>query len=128
MEKVFLNKKVYSKNQYTRVIDTKFSQLASSISTQNISDRSVEVSTNPQNTNALISKFFSEYNELFLQIPKFGDINSHEFLIKTSTEFIGFNPVSDEVQALVDEINILQQTNLELNEKLLSLDLTGSLQ
>ena len=112
METVNLNKKLYAKNQYERVIDTKFSQLA------NV--------TPPEVTEATISvdEFFQNYNQIFFQIPKVGETNSHEFLVKTSSEYLDSAPFNEDIQALIDEINILQQQNLELNQRIIELSAT----
>lgn len=113
METINLNKKIYAKNQYERVIDTKFSQLAT-IPTP----PSIDI----DNTEAQITEFFSLYNQLFFDIPKEGTINSHEYLVKTSSEYINFTPINEDIQALIDEINILQQQNLELNQQIVDLN------
>jgi hypothetical protein len=110
MEKLNLNKKSYSKNQYERVIDTKFSQLATTIP-----------SNTPIPPLISIEEFFQDYNEIFFQIPKLGSINSHEYLVKTSSEYIGNDVTNSDIQALIDEINSLQQQNLELNQQLVNL-------
>ena len=112
MEKLNLNKRVYAKNQYERVIDTKFSQLA------NV--------TPPEVTEATISvdEFFQNYNQIFFQIPKVGEINSHEYLVKTSSEYLDSAPLNEDIQALIDEINTLQQQNLELNQRIIELSAT----
>jgi len=112
METVNLNKKLYAKNQYERVIDTKFSQLA------NV--------TPPEVTEATISvdEFFQNYNQIFFQIPKVGEINSHEYLVKTSSEYLDSAPLNEDIQALIDEINTLQQQNLELNQRIIELSTT----
>lgn len=113
-EQLNLRKTIYSKPQYEKVIDTTFSQLASSVL-----DEADNASVLPTNDN--IEKFFQDYQQLFFFIPKFGTINSHEYLIKQSTNYVGSSFVSDEVQALIGEINVLQQQNLELNQQLASL-------
>ena len=113
MENLNLSKKVYAKNQYEKVIDTNFSQLATSptplteLTTPTIS----------------VDEFFQNYTQIFFDIPKFGATNSHEYLIKTSTEYIGYAPVNADIQALIEEINNLQQQNLELNQQLIELQL-----
>jgi hypothetical protein len=114
MAAINLNKKVYAKNQYEKVIDTKFSQLANTPS--------------PSSTTPTISieEFFQNYNQIFFQIPKEGETNSHEYLVKTSSEYINFTPINEDIQALIDEINLLQQQNLELNQQLVDLQITGS--
>jgi hypothetical protein len=116
METLNLSKKIYSKNQYDRVIDTDFSQLASSPSIAN-------TDLNVVSPAASISEFFANYKQIFFTIPKLGATDSHEYLIKTSAEYIGTNPASNEINALIDEINILQQQNLELNQQIIDLQL-----
>jgi hypothetical protein len=112
MEKLNLSKKVYAKNQYEKVIDTTFSQLATS--------PSPNVTTQPIIS---VDEFFQNYNQIFFDIPKFGATNSHEYLIKTSTEYIGYAPINADIQALIEEINSLQQQNLKLNQQLIDLQL-----
>ena len=106
---VTLQKQVYDRNQYKQVIDTSFTQLVQP--------------TTQDTSSALpsVNQFFDYYNQLFFDIPKFGETNSHEYLIKTSTEYIGASSVvSDELQALIDEITELRQENLDLQQQLLS--------
>ena len=108
-QQVKLIKKVYDKNQYQKVIDTSFTQLVQPVT---------------QDTGSAlpsVNQFFDYYNQLFFDIPKFGETNSHEYLIKTSQEYIGLsNVVNDEIQALINEITELRQENLELQQQLLS--------
>ena len=49
---------------------------------------------------------------LFFTIPKTGN-NSHETLITTSTEYIGYNPLTTEIEALQQEITLLRRQLLE---------------
>ena len=112
MENLNLSKKVYAKNQYEKVIDTNFSQLATSPSLTPIATPTISV-----------DEFFQNYTQIFFQIPKFGTTNSHEYLIKTSTEYIGYAPINADIQALIEEINNLQQQNLKLNQQLIDLQL-----
>jgi hypothetical protein len=108
-QQVKLIKRVYDKNQYQKVIDTSFTQLVQPVTTPT-------GSTLPS-----VNQFFEYYNQLFFDIPKFGETNSHEYLIKTSTEYIGASSaVNDELQALIDEITQLRQENLDLQQQLLS--------
>lgn len=113
MAEINLNKKVYAKNQYEKVINTQFSQLAVSPSL-----------TTPTTVSTIsVDEFFQNYQQIFFQIPKLGATNSHEYLVKTSSEYIGATQINDELQALIDEINLLQQQNLELNQQLVDLQL-----
>tara|TARA_R110000823_G_scaffold205717_6_gene336552 strand:+ start:4525 stop:4884 length:360 start_codon:yes stop_codon:yes gene_type:complete len=114
-EKLDLNKKSFNKFQYEKVINTKFSQLATSFSEAN----------NPPSLSppVLIDEFFQKYNQLFFDIPKNGATNSHEYLIKRSSEYVDFQVMNDEMLALIDEINALQAQNLELNQKIVEIQL-----
>jgi hypothetical protein len=106
---VTLQKQVYDRNQYKQVIDTSFTQLVQP--------------TTQDTSSALpsVNQFFDYYNQLFFDIPKFGEVNSHEYLIKTSTEYIGASSeISNELQALIDEVTELRQENLDLQQQLLS--------
>jgi hypothetical protein len=109
-QQVKLTKLVYDRNQYKQVIDTSFTQLVQP-TTQDTS------SSLPS-----VNQFFDYYNQLFFDIPKFGEVNSHEYLIKTSTEYIGASAVvNDEIQALIDEVTQLRQDNLELQQQIINL-------
>ena len=95
--RIDLKKTIYTKAQYSKVINTKFSELgATSINEDLVGESNVAL-------------FFEQYNTLFYEIPAEGDTNSHEFLIKTSQEYIGyeednenkcgviFNPITNEM-------------------------------
>ncbi len=103
---VNLNKDVFNKNTYPTVIDTKFKSLG----TKTIADQVAEVST-PQ-------EFFNMYNELFFSINQFGATNSHEFLIKTSSEYINFDSENEVIKLLQAEIAGLRQDLLESQQSL----------
>ena len=105
MQRVDLNKEAYSKREYTNTIDTEFSQLVS----PSLDDIGAEEPT--------VEEFFEDYETLFFQIPKTGE-NSHETLITRSTEYIGFQPLQDEIQALTEEITSLRQQLLEARQQL----------
>ena len=108
-QQVTLTKQVYDKNQYQKVIDTSFTQL-------------VQPTASTGSALPTVDQFFDFYNQLFFDIPKFGETNSHEYLIKTSQEYVGTsNVVNDEIQALIDEITELRQENLDLQQQLLTI-------
>jgi len=110
MGKVNLNKELYNKNQYQKVIDTSFTQLVQP-----------PLPTQESIPSISVAEFFSNYQEIFFQIPKLGETNSHEYLIKTSQEYIGStNTQDDTLQALIDEITQLIQENLDLQQQIIS--------
>jgi hypothetical protein len=106
-EQYNLSREVFPKSQYQNTINTSFTQLITPSS-------DVTASELPT-----VNQFFDFYNQLFFDIPKFGETNSHEYLIKTSTEYIGetsFN--NSEIQALLEEITDLRGQVLSLSQQL----------
>lgn len=102
-----LQKTSYAKSTYTQVIDNSFTQLVPPPPEEVIEPN--------------IDEFFALYNNLFYDIPKTGDVNSHEFLIQKSLEYLGRDPLSEEFKALLEEVNTLRQELLEANKEILGL-------
>lgn len=113
-QKVDFNKKVYSKSQYTKIIDTEFTQLGV---------KSVQEQIDQQPT---VENFFELYNELFYDIPEQGN-NSHEYLIQQSTAYIGFEESNDEIVALQNEISELRTQLLDAQKQVIELQTGTSL-
>ena len=107
-KKIDLNREVYNRGQYEQVIDTSFNQLIPS-------ETSIPVEELPT-----VSEFFQDYDSLFFQIPKTGE-NSHEELITRSTDYIGYQPLNDEIIALTEEITSLREQLLEARQQLADL-------
>jgi hypothetical protein len=112
-ENVNLNKQVYDKNQYTKVIDTSFKQLGV---------QTVQEQLNQQPT---INDFFAMYNELFYNIPELGATNSHEYLIKTSSEYINYTANQEIIDVLQAEIAQLRIDLLDSQKQVIQLQ-TGT--
>ena len=108
MEKTKLNRQVFDKNKFTNTVDTSFSELGNS----NQPDPSFFDSSL-----AGIEDFFTIYENIFYEIPKNGDVNTHEYLVKKSSEYIGFQQNQTDIQALLDEIADLREQNLELRQE-----------
>lgn len=100
--KVDLKKNVFSKSQYIKTIDTQFSELGVTTLQEDLASQ-VDV-----------NQFFQLYNDLFYEIPSNGATNSHEYLVKTSGEYINFDLIQEEIEALREEISGLREENLEL--------------
>jgi hypothetical protein len=99
--KIDLKKTVYPLVDYPRIINTTFSELGT-------------ISINEQiDSTPTVNEFFNLYNELFYEIPSFGDINSHQYLIETSAEYIDFDANQEEITALRAEITDLRRQLLE---------------
>ena len=108
-EKVELIKEVYGRNTYTRVVDTSFSELYTAVT----------ASAAPVGLS--VEEFFNAYDTLFFEIPATGEVNSHEYLVKRSGEYLGGGVISDNEKAYIDEINSLRQQLLEVNTNYLNL-------
>jgi len=116
-ETINLTKTVYDKNQYSRVINTQFTQLA-------FVPSAAAIATTTPSTNTQINQFFSQYQKLFFDIPKLGQINSHEYLIQTSKEYIGGDTDNPLIASLTNEIDQLREQNSLLQEQLLEISNT----
>ena len=108
MSEITLVKTNFGRTSYTQTINTEFTQL--------VPPSPVTV----ENNIPTVDDFFNYYNALFFQIPKTGD-NSHTTLIESSTEYIGYNPQSQELQALQQEITFLREQLLTQRQQLESL-------
>tara|TARA_R110002020_G_scaffold273659_2_gene488850 strand:+ start:906 stop:1241 length:336 start_codon:yes stop_codon:yes gene_type:complete len=101
-----LNKVVFNKRDYEKTINTSFTQLGV---------KSVQEQIDQQPT---IQEFFNLYNELFYEINELGETNSHEYLIKTSTDYIGFEEQNEIIEALQKEIALLREELLETQKQI----------
>lgn len=108
-----LNKTVYNSNQYKKVIDTSLTQYTPPI---------------PIEDTITVEQFFGYYTKIFYDIPAEGNINSHEYLVKTSGEYINASTTNEETQLLLDEITSLRQQLLTSQQQLINLQVSSSLQ
>ena len=116
MKRIELNKQVFSKPQFEDVVDTQFTELISQPD-ETLFDPNL----------ATVEDFFIIYENLFYNIPKTGDINSHEYLIKKSTDYTGYEAENTAIQPLLDEIASLREENLELRQQNIDLIQTSIL-
>lgn len=108
-ERIKLDKNVFNKADFLKTVNTSFTQLGPTV-----------VIEEPFGT---VDEFFLEYERLFYEIPQLGELNSHEYLAKTSGEYINFQRTNEEIQALLDEIAQLRQELLDLNNEKFTLEL-----
>lgn len=104
-----IQRTVFGKQTYPKVIDITFREL-------------LPITTNNEQFQT-VDYFFQLYDDLFYEIPSIGEINSHEYLIKKSSEFVGIESRSSDVDALIEEINDLRRQLLEANQSII--ELTG---
>ena len=94
-ENIPVQRAVYDKNRFSKVIDTQFREL------------NVTEIVAPEVT---VEDFFVLYDELFFDIPKEGDINSHRYILQREAEYLGVKFADDiDIQALLQEITDLRQ-------------------
>ena len=105
-QRIDLNRKVYDKSKYQKTINTSFNELLPPPPPQ------AEIQT------LTVGEFFDAYSNLFYDIPKTGEINSHEYLIKQSSEYVGGEATDSEIEALLNEINNLRTELLETQQAL----------
>ena len=101
-QKIDTKKKVFNKIQYPKTINTEFSELG----VTNIKEAISQTTS--------VEEFFQLYDELFYDIPAMGTTNSHEYLVKTSGEYINYDQDSEIIQALQEEITNVREENLAL--------------
>ena len=98
---------VYDKDRFSKVVNTQFTEFAP---------------PEPTAPEVTVEEFFRLYEELFFEIPREGDINSHRYILNREAEFLGVTFADDvNIQALLQEITDLRQQLLEaetLNSRL----------
>ncbi len=107
MSDINIKRQVFDKSAFDNTINTTFTELTSSVSIA------------PEPELPTVEEFFEYYNTLFYQIPKFGEAESHEYLILTSQQYVG--PISSDtelIDALIAEVTELRQENLNLQQEL----------
>ena len=100
MSQIQVQKTVFNKDTYGRVINTQFSQF--------LNQNAVE-----ETLSFTIDDFFQLYDELFYQIEKEGDVNSHRYILQREADYLGVSISQDDIQALLNEITSLRQQVLE---------------
>ena len=103
-ESVDLKREAFNRKQFDDTVNTNFTELGISTADPATFDPSL----------ATVGDFFTIYQTLFFQIPKEGDVNSHLFLVKESTEYLQYIAQQEEIAALMEEITELRQQNLTL--------------
>jgi len=103
---VKIKKTVFSTSQFLKVVDTSFKTFTQ--------PTAAEDTDTPE-------ELFRLYDKLYFVIDVEGETDSHEYLVKKSSELISFDKTTEEIQPLLDEISQLRQQNLALNQQLLDL-------
>ena len=102
-----IQKTVFSATEFNKVVDTTFKTFTEPV---------------PAEDTDTVEEFFRLYEKLYYVIDITGETNSHEYLIKKSSELVTFDKVTEDIQPLLDEIAQLRQENLGLNQQILTLE------
>jgi hypothetical protein len=100
MSQIPVQKTVFSKEAYTKVINTNFTQF-------------LNQGAGEDQLSFTVNDFFELYDELFYQIPIEGDTNSHRYILQREADYLGVSISQDDVQALLNEITSLRQQVLD---------------
>jgi hypothetical protein len=109
---VDLSKQVFEKQQYQQVIDTSFTELTVG---------GIAATTTTATPPPSVQEFFDTYGQIFYDIPKTGETNSHQYLVNQSSAYIGGEGTNEEIAALLSEITALREENLQLQQQLLDI-------
>lgn len=102
---VDLRRKVFNREQFFKTVNTEFSTFIKPVSTLPLT----------------IEEFFSFYDQLYLSIPIQGAVNSHEYLVKKSSELYNFEGDTSLIEPLLDEIAKLREQLLSANRQIVEL-------
>ncbi|CAB4125201.1 hypothetical protein UFOVP54_80 [uncultured Caudovirales phage] len=103
---VNIQKTVFSTTDFNKVVDSTFRTFTQPV---------------PAEDTDTPEELFRLYEKLYYVIDVTGETDSHEYLVKKSSELLTFDRVTEEIQPLLDEIAQLRQENLGLNQQLLTL-------
>lgn len=104
---VKIQKTVYNSVEFGKVVDRSFNTFVQPIAEED-----------PDT----VDELFRLYEKLYFEIDIEGETNSHEYLIKKSSELVNFERSTEEIQPLLDEIAQLREQNLLLNQQILELE------
>tara|TARA_Y100000114_G_scaffold82799_1_gene76510 strand:+ start:1679 stop:2065 length:387 start_codon:yes stop_codon:yes gene_type:complete len=110
-----LNRQVFDKKKFKETINTSFTQLDTGEE-----DGFFDIDL------ATLEDFWTLYERFFYDIPKLGQINSHEYLAKESSAYAGSDTINEEIQVLLDEIAELREENLQLRENEINTSLSDA--
>lgn len=103
---VKIERTVFNSTEFVKVVDTTFNTF-----------------TQPTTGSAVdnVDDFFRMYEDMYYVIDVTGPTNSHEYLVKKSSELLNFDTVTEDIQPLLDEIAQLRQENLAISQQLLDI-------
>ena len=102
-----IQKTVFSTTDFNKIIDSTFKTFTQPV---------------PEEDTDTPEELFRLYEKLYYVIDVTGETDSHEYLVKKSSELLTFDRVTEDIQPLLDEIAQLRTENLTLNQQILTLE------
>jgi hypothetical protein len=102
-----IKKTVFSTTEFNRVVNTAFETF-----TQPVPEEDTDTS----------EELFRLYEKLYYVIDVEGEENSHQYLVKKSSELLTFDRVTEDIQPLLDEISQLREQLLLANQQIIDLE------
>lgn len=106
---VQIQKTVFNSTEFEKIVDRNFSTFTQPA---------------PIEDTGTVDEFFRLYEKLYFVIDVEGETNSHEYLVRKSSELVNFEANTEEIQPLLDEIAQLRQQLLQANQQILDLETT----
>jgi hypothetical protein len=107
MNDIKIQKTVFNATEFNRVVDRSFSTF-----TQPVAEEDTDT----------IENFFRLYDKLYFEIDVTGETDSHEYLVRKSSELLDFEKTTEDIQPLLDEIAQLRTELLQANQQILDLE------
>ena len=105
-KEVRFEKTVFNSKTATRVVNNEFTQFVDPVEEEDLDT---------------IAELFRLYDKFYFSLPEEGEDNSHEYLIKKSSQLVSIDQTTEEIQPLLDEIAQLREQLLLANEQVLEL-------
>ena len=102
-----IKKTVFSTTDFNRVVNTSFETFTQPI---------------PEEDTDTPEELFRLYEKLYYVIDVEGEENSHQYLVKKSSELLTFDRVTEDIQPLLDEITQLREQLLQANQQIIDLE------
>lgn len=109
-ERVRIKKESFNSNQFNNLVDREFTTFT----------KPVEVLDTDT-----VEELFRLYDKLYYSIPIEGELNSHQYILKMSSELTDFEKNTEDLQPLLDEIAQLRQQLLDANQQIFELENNG---
>jgi hypothetical protein len=107
MSDIKIQKTVFSATEFNKVVNRSFTTF-----TQPVAEEDTDT----------IENFFRLYDKLYFEIDVTGETDSHEYLVKKSSELVNFDKNTEDIQPLLDEIAQLRTELLQANQQILDLE------